>query len=279
MALADVTNSRNGDLDGPPTDPAIRAVLDDDRRVVPLEAVHNFRDLGGYELADGRTIGWGRLFRSDGLYRASDADVEIFDAIGLRTVVDLRSSPETREHGSFPVARHPVAYVHLPIIDATWRHQEIPDFEDDEQGGVDFLGWAYRDMLEQGADRFAAAMHTLALPGAMPAVFHCAAGKDRTGVLAALILGSLGVDHETIVGDYELTVAAMGRMRAWVMAHHPEMAERMGETPSFMLSAHPHAMRLLLAELTETHGSIREYVGGLGVGPATLADLADQLTA
>ncbi len=279
MALADVTNPRSDQFDGPPTDPAIRVLLDDDRRVVPLEAVHNFRDLGGYELADGRTIGWGRLFRSDGLYRATALDVETFDAIGLRTVVDLRSSQETKEHGSFPVERHPVAYVHLPIIDSTWQREEIPEFDDSEQGGIDFLGWAYRDMLDQGADRFAAAMHTLALPGAMPAVFHCAAGKDRTGVLAALVLGALGVDHEVIVGDYELTVAAMGRMRDWVMAFHPEMAERMGETPSFMLSAHPQAMRELLAELTDRHGSIREYVGGLGVGPAALADLADQLTA
>lgn len=285
MAIADLTDPAEGSSSttsaagvGRPTDAAVRAVLDDARRVVPLEGIHNFRDLGGYELADGRTIGWGRLFRSDGLYRASELDVETFDGLGLRTVVDLRSTPETADHGSFPVEKYPVAYVHLPIIDVTWARSDVPDFPDTERGTVDFLVWAYHDMLQQGGDRFAAAIHTLALPESMPAVFHCAAGKDRTGVLAALILGALGVDHETIVGDYELTVDGMARMRAWVMEHHPEMAKRMGETPAFMLAAHPQAMREVLAGLVEAYGSIAEFVDGLGVGPATLADLADQLT-
>ncbi len=279
MAAVDLNDPRQDRPVQPrPEDPAVRAVLDDERRVVPLEAVHNFRDLGGYELADGRTIGWGRLFRSDGLYRATKLDVDTFDALGLRTVIDLRSSAEAAEHGSFPVERHPVSYVHLPIIDSTWGKRDIPEFPDTERGTVDFLVWAYRDMLREGADRFAAAIHTIALPESMPAVFHCAAGKDRTGILAALLLGALGVDHEVIVGDYELTVDAMERMRAWVLAHHPEMADRMGETPSFMQAAHPQAMRELLAGLEAEYGSVAEFVDGLGVGHATLADLADQLT-
>ena len=214
MVIADVTDPTEGADPSAgaraarPEDPTVRAVLDDPRRLVPLEAIHNFRDLGGYELADGRTIGWGRLFRADGLYRATDLDVDTFDGIGLRTVVDLRSSPETAEWGSFPVDRHPVAYVHLPIIDATWREQELPEVDDSDRGTVDFLVWAYRDMLRAGGDRFAAAMHTLALPESMPAVFHCAAGKDRTGVLAALILGALGIDRQLVVADDHLVVDA-----------------------------------------------------------------------
>ncbi|MEL6891084.1 MAG: tyrosine-protein phosphatase [Actinomycetota bacterium] len=283
MALADLTNQPPAEpadaaVASATDDPAIRALLDDDRRVVPFESIHNFRDLGGYELADGRTIGWGRLFRADGLYRATDLDVATFDALGLRTVIDLRSSAEVADHGSFPVDRHPVSYHHLPIIDATWAKGEIPEVDDSERGTVDFLVWAYRDMLDQGADRFAAAIHTLALPESMPAVFHCAAGKDRTGVLAALVLGALGVDAETIVGDYSLSVDAMARMRAWVTEYHPEMAQRMGETPAFMLAAHPHAIREVLVGLADEHGSIEAFVHGLGVGPATLVALADHLT-
>ncbi|MFN3256048.1 MAG: tyrosine-protein phosphatase [Ilumatobacter sp.] len=254
------------------------AVVDDARRVIPLSAVHNFRDLGGYRIADGRTIAWGRLFRADGLQRLTSDDLGVLDALGVRTVIDLRTGQELDEHGRFPVEKYPADFHHLPIIDATWMRDEVPDFPDDEGGSIDFLVWAYRDMLERGGDRFAMALHLLTLPGAAPAVFHCAAGKDRTGILAALILGALGVSEEAIIADYALTGAAMDRMRAWVLANHPEMASQMGETPSFMLAAHPDAIRQILTDLIAEHGSIRGYVSSIGVGTAELAELADALT-
>jgi len=256
----------------------VEETVDDPQRVIALEAVHNFRDLGGYPTDDGRMIGWGRLFRADGLYRLSAADLEVLDALGIRTVVDLRSAPEFEQHGRFPLERYPTAFHHLPIIDATWMKSEIPDVEDTEEGAVEFLTWAYGDMLAQGGDRFAHAYRTLAVPGAAPAVFHCAAGKDRTGVLAALILGSLGVAHELIVADYALTEAAMLRMRAWVVANHPEMVEKMGETPSFMMAAKPQAMRNILDTLTSDHGSVSGYLSTIGIGQAQIEELAGTVT-
>lgn len=263
--IADVLNERT-------------AIVHDPARLVALEGVHNFRDLGGYELGDGRTIGWGRLFRADGLYRLSSDDLDIIDALGVRTVVDLRSDGEITKYGTFPVDRYPVSFHSLSIIDTTWNDADLPEVTNDEQGEVDFLTWAYRDMLAAGGDRFAEAMQQLALPGAGPSVFHCAAGKDRTGVLAALILGGLGVDHQVIVADYGLTRAGMNRMRAWVQHNHPEMAERMKETPSFMLAAHPQAMANIIDGLVADHGSIRSYLASIGVGTALLDSLADTLT-
>ncbi len=256
----------------------VDVIVNDPRRLVHLDAVHNFRDLGGYRTEDGRTIGWGRLFRADGLYRLTADDLDVVDALGIRTVVDLRSGPEFEQHGRFPLERYPVVFHHLPIIDSTWMASEIPDVEDTDAGAIEFLTWAYGDMLAQGADRFAHAFGVLAVPGSAPAVFHCAAGKDRTGVLAALILGGLGVDHETIVADYALTQAAMLRMRAWVLEHHPEMAERMGETPAFMLAANPQAMRNVLAQMVVDHGSIRGYLSSIGIGDALLAEMTAAIT-
>lgn len=253
-------------------------IVDDPRRLIQLDAVHNFRDLGGYRTDKGRTIGWGRLFRADGLYRLTADDLDVIDALGIRTVVDLRSAPEFEQHGRFPLEQYPVAFHHLSIIDVTWMASETPDVEDTPEGATEFLTWAYGDMLAQGADRFAHAFRVLAVPGAAPAVFHCAAGKDRTGVLAALILGGLGVDHETIVADYALTQAAMLRMRAWVLAHHPEMADRMGETPAFMLAADPQAMRNVLDKMVADHGSIRGYLSTIGIGAALLAEMSDAIT-
>lgn len=253
-------------------------IVDDPDRLVVLDGVHNFRDLGGYEMADGRTIGWGRIFRADGLHRLTEADLELLDAIGVRTVIDLRTPAEIEQHGTFPFESHPVAFHALPVIDATWRDVEIPDFEETEQGEIDFLTWAYRDMLAVGGDRFAQAIRQLAVPGSAPAVFHCAAGKDRTGVLAALVLGGLGVHQDVIVADYGLTRAGMERMRAWVETNHPEMAARMSETPSFMLAAHPQAMANTLDELISEHGSIRNYLTTVGIGDAVLEALAEALS-
>ncbi len=255
------------------------SIVEDPDRLVVLDGVHNFRDLGGYVMGDGRAIGWGRVFRADGLYRLSDDDLELLDGIGIRTVIDLRSAAEVEQYGTFPFERHSVAFHPLPIMDATWRNAELPDFDESEQGEVDFLTWAYRDMLATGSDRFAQAIMQLAVPSAAPAVFHCAAGKDRTGVLAALLLGGLGVDQEVIVADYGLTRAGMERMRTWVETNHPEMAARMNETPSFMLAAHPQAMADVLDGLVAEHGSIRDFLATIGIGSAILDALAESLAA
>lgn len=257
---------------------SIAALVGDPRRVIPLDAVHNFRDLGGYTLADGRMIRWGRLFRADGLQRATDDDLDTFDALGVRTVIDLRSSAELDERGRYRVERHPVGFHHLPVIDTTWTESDIPKVADDEAGSIEFLEWAYRQMLADGADQFAHAMRILAVPESTPAVFHCAAGKDRTGVLAALILAGLGVDEELVVADYALSEAGMARTRDWVEREHPEMLAQMGETPAFMLAAHPEAMRRVLSGLVTEHGSVAGYLGTIGIGPAHLAALADAIT-
>ena len=242
-------------------------------RLVALEAVHNFRDLGGYATADGRTTLWRTLYRADGLYRLTPADVVALEPLGLHTVIDLRSAPELDERGRFPVDAHPVVFHHLPIVDKTFNHGDVPDYERDE----DFLVWAYQDMLAVGAPRFAKAFEVLAEPGALPAVFHCAAGKDRTGLLAALLLGSLGVSHDDIVADYELTVAGMARFREWAAREWPEWIERMALIPPAFTAALPEAMSQILDELCEHNGSIRDYVRSIGVTDDTLATLESVL--
>jgi protein-tyrosine phosphatase len=242
-------------------------------RLVALEAVHNFRDLGGYKTADGRVTLWRTLFRADGLYRLTPTDVVTLEPLGLQTVIDLRSDTELDERGRFPVDAHPVVFHHLPIVDTTWADLDRPTYERDE----DFLIWAYQEMLSVGAPRFAKAFDALAEPGALPAVFHCAAGKDRTGLLAALLLGSLGVSHDDIVADYELTVEGMARFRAWADREWPEWAARMASMPKAFGAALPEAMREIIDELSAQHGSIRNYVRSIGVSDETLATLESVL--
>jgi protein-tyrosine phosphatase len=243
-----------------------------DDRLVPLEAIHNFRDMGGYRTASGGRTRWRTLFRADGLYRATPDDVATIEALGIRTVVDLRTDWELSERGSYEPFTA-AQFLHIPILDATWSRDGHPEFDRD----VDFLLWAYRDMLNVGTVRFVQAFEALAAPAAFPAVFHCAAGKDRTGLLAALLLGSIDVVDDDIIADYALTADGMDRMRVWAEASFPELADRMKDTPSAMLAALPDAMRGILDDLRTEHGTVRDYVESIGVAPSTIERLAAQL--
>ena len=249
-------------------------IVNHPRRLIGLEAVHNFRDLGGYATADGRSTRWRTLFRSDGLYRLRGADdMSRVMQLGLKSVIDLRTEREQREQGIFPTDDIEVTFHHLSIVDVTWSDTETPEFDDE----VEFLVWGYRDMLEIGSSRFADAMHVLAQTDSLPAVFHCAAGKDRTGVLAALLLSSLGVDDAHICADYGLTQDAMQRTIAWSKVHRPELAERYATIPKAYLAADPRAMQIILTELAQQHGSVRNYVREIGVADATVEALGNLL--
>ena len=248
-------------------------LIDDDiRRLVELDAAHNFRDIGGYPTADGRSTRWNRLYRADGLSHLTDRDRETLRALGLRTVIDLRSSAELAERGQF-ADTSALSFEHMPILDVLWPQDDLAHFESDRE----FLLWAYRDMLDAGRDRFAAAISRLARTGALPAVFHCAAGKDRTGLLAALLLSGLGVRRESVLADYALTAAGIERMKAWAQRSSPEIAERFAATPTWFFAALPEALDHILDDLCEAHGSVRNYLLSIGVEEHELRQLSHEL--
>lgn len=244
----------------------------DPRRLVELEAVHNFRDLGGYPARNGTITRWHMLYRADGLHRLNEGDIEVVRELGLRTVVDLRSDGEIEKWGTFPTDAIDVTFTHHPIIDATWKIDP-----EESRSDHDFLVWAYDEMLAVGAARFARAIEELAVPGALPAVFHCAAGKDRTGLMAAMVLESLDVPRSVVLADYELTVEGIERMLAWSLENNPDFAATMSDIPSAFLAALPSALGEVLDRLSTDHGSVRDYVLSIGVSEQALQSLADQL--
>jgi protein-tyrosine phosphatase len=242
-------------------------------RTVALSGVFNFRDLGGYAAADGRTIRWRTLFRADGLDKLTPEDVDVLRPFGLRTVVDLRMAHEIEQRGRFPVDAYPVTFHNLSVLDATW------DRELAIESGLppaEFLHERYTEMLTDAGPRFAHALRLLAAPGAMPAVFHCAAGKDRTGLLAMLVLGAVGVGHDDIVEDYALTSVTMDAFLASI-AEDPAFADRIAGVPQLFFAADPRAMSSLLGDIEAAHGSVRQFVRTLGVEDTALASLERQL--
>ena len=182
-------------------------------RMIALEGAVNFRDLGGYGAGEGTQTRWRTLFRADGLGELTETDLSVLRQLGIRTVIDLRSGSEL-ERGRFDVEAHPVAFHHFPFID------ELPDAQDfDRRPGL--LGTQYLEIVRDAGSQILAALEVLAAPDALPAVFHCTAGKDRTGVLSAVVLSLLGVDEPTVVADYALSGAAMLRLRAKLIAEVP----------------------------------------------------------
>jgi protein-tyrosine phosphatase len=243
-------------------------VSDTTERLIPLEGAVNFRDLGGYPVAGGWRTRWRVLFRADGLGDLTPADFDIMRALDIRTVIDLRSGDEL-ERGRFDVDSHPVTFYHFPII------EQLPDPDEfDRRPGL--LGSQYQEMLRDAGVPIRSVLEILASPEALPAVFHCTAGKDRTGVLSALVLSLLGVDEETVVADYALSGEAMIRLRAKLLVKYPAGREAI-EGISEVFSARPEQMEQLLDHMRAQYGSVAAYVDGLGTAQAVVDSLRTAL--
>jgi protein-tyrosine phosphatase len=126
--------------------------------------------------------------------------------------------------------------------------------------------------VRDAGSQIVAALDVLAAPDALPAVFHCTAGKDRTGVLSAVVLSLLGVDEETVVADYALSGEAMLRLRAKLIVKYPDARETL-ENIDEVFSADPAQMERLLDHVQSTYGSVEAYVSGLGAGPELIERL------
>ncbi len=236
------------------------------QRIVRLDGCFNFRDLGGYATSDGRRVRWRRLFRSDALHHLSDADLRhVRDELGVRTLVDLRSSAERNGEAASPLAAPPVQVHHIPLFDRerTGHSPSLP------------LAEIYLLLLRFAREPIARAVRTLAASDA-PAVFHCAAGKDRTGIIAAVLLGALGVGDEEIVADYAATrqglIGIVERLRSSDSYQYV-----FTELPPDTLHAEPETMAHVLAEAAKEFGSMRGYLRSAGFGDAELRRLEESL--
>jgi protein-tyrosine phosphatase len=222
--------------------------------------------MGGYQTADKRTVSWRMLYRAGAFDVVAPEDDTALGSLRLRTVIDLRTHGEINTRGRFPVSRFEVDYHHLPIIDRTW---DRPELLSSRLEPVDFLVLVYEEMLDDGGDRIASVFSALA--GAQfPAVIHCAAGKDRTGVVAALLLKALGVSDADVAADFALTNDAMPHFLEVMRARYPERVERMASMPAGFFTAPAEAMLGLLRRIEERHGSVMRYLASIGV---TLAEI------
>lgn len=249
---------------------------------VAIPGTTNLRDLGGLTTSDGFRLSSGLLFRCDVLiaeespfystWRPENADS--LRALGLHTVIDLRSQLEADRKPSSWGDATGAHVLRVPIdegAEGTDTHllQAVLDGRQQRFDDVD-LAEFYIGVLERRAPEFAAAVHELSLPGALPALVHCAAGKDRTGLLVALLLECLGVPRDTVVADYALTdVLRPDRVEAYApqlraAGINPNAVRTMYETP-------PWAMTMALEHMERQYGDAAGYLeNGGGLAPADL---------
>lgn len=231
----------------------------------------NFRDLGGLPTRNGRRVRNGRLFRSDTLQELTARDAEFLHRdLGITFVVDLRGPEESATEGRGPLGQCPLCHINIPLVDSSFLlEQDDPKPRAPSAGGP--LMQQYFQNLE--SQNFVIAVDLVAHVVAVgPTVLHCATGKDRTGMVAALVLGLLDVTDDAVVSDY--------------MATAPNMAgiiDRFRQMPRYkpyvdlndlsIFDCDKETIRGLLREIRRRFGSSEEWAIGRGIREDTIAQL------
>jgi len=243
---------------------------------IQVEGLRNLRDLGGWETPTG-TVHRGRLFRSERLDELTAASHETLDQLGIRTVIDFRYQSEVEENPS-------------KLWSAVDNHVEVPMAPENVKPGSfierilggefdglsdEWVGNMYEEILERHATKYVHAVTQAVTAG--PALFHCSAGKDRTGLMAMLLLSVLGVDRSDIIADFDLTnqyrtEARMAEMRS-------VFTERGLDVEDFrpMMSAPVPAMHQALVWLDHNHGTAEAYLLDAGIDATVITHMRTEL--
>ena len=242
-----------------------------DERFVDLEGAHNFRDLGGLPTRDGARTRSGVMFRSDALHHLEPGDVEQLLELGMRYVIDLRSSVELERTGRGPLEATDVGWLHAPLSHSEAGVQVLPPalVEGD-------LGRHYAESLAERTETLAQIVRHLATPDHLPAVFHCTAGKDRTGMVAALVLSLVGVDDTVIVEDYALTDDRMALVIARIR-ESGDFPEQLAPAAARIARAEASSMETFLGAVTQEYGDARGWAHSAGIGDDVIESLHDLL--
>jgi len=250
-------------------------------RLVALEGALNWRDLGGYRVADGRVTKWDCVYRSDGLDQLTDADLDVIADLGIKLVIDFRVDREVGESPS-RLPDHPeLQRQRLPIGGDEVEGKSILELiqaGDLKTYTADDMAAVYERLLEEFATSFGEVVERAADPANHPMVFHCTAGKDRTGLMAMLLLGALGVSDDDIVTDYELTTHYRSNKRIEILRPQLEKAGVDIELVRPFLTAQAPVMVATVARLHGDYGSIEGFLTArAGVTAETLERLRANL--
>lgn len=231
-------------------------------RHLRFKSITNFRDLGGYRTRSGKTVLWRRIFRSGEFARIDKDDYRrLTEEIRLAAVVDLRSDFEVKRQGTGLPADSSIKYYNVSFIsDGGQREAERKRYDTFTNMGQFYVDIA-RDNRFGGC--IVQALEIIAEPQNHPLAFNCAIGKDRTGILAAMLLSNLGVAEKDIIEDYTLSDQYMDALREQLKKVEG-LSDDVKLLPDFFWRAAPESMTILLTKLREEYGSILGYLIKMG---------------
>ena len=244
-------------------------------RHIHFESVPNFRDLGGYRTHDGSTVAWRRLFRSAALNKMNERDMaRLEEDISPRAVIDLRRvrDPEKNPEVLF-LEEIGVRYYSIPFRpdSAAYVNEEWKAYPSATNMGEIYL---QRISEQPFGKRLVDALEIIAEGENHPVVFHCTAGKDRTGVLAAMVLTAIGIVDDDVVEDYTLSASLMNEIRVRITSD-PETAQAVKDQPEYQWEASAESMAVFLSLLRREYGSAHGYLRANGAD----SSLVDRLKA
>ncbi|MFN8419937.1 MAG: tyrosine-protein phosphatase [Anaerolineae bacterium] len=241
-------------------------------RHIPLDGCYNLRDIGGYPTRDGKMTRWRTVYRSDSLHRLTADSQNTLLSDGLKTIIDLRFPEEVQHDPNVFAASTALRYHHIPLI---LRDPVQPNGDGRRHDVPPSLYAIYLSIIESYQSQVRAVLTTLS-ESSFPVLIHCTAGKDRTGVIIALLLGLAGVEPETIVEDYALTSTYLTplveslKQRSVELGIDPEVYAKMLETP-------PQAMHDTLIHIASAYGGVEAYLHAIGLTDQQLKTLRDRL--
>jgi len=235
-------------------------------RHLAIAGTFNVRDLGGYAHAGGATA-WRRVLRADGLHRLDTDGIEMLKRIGVKTVIDLRRAEELGHQPNPFRDEDAVAYRHISLFE---------DLAPSSMTGDDVLLDLYLRALSERAAAIVEVLTEIANAADGIVLFHCTAGKDRTGLIAALLLSLAGVSDDLIVEDYALTKERIAPAIAGFIA---DALERGIDVEAFrpLLACKAQTMTATLSHLNGNHGSAAAYLETIGLDPAAAGRLRARL--
>jgi len=247
-------------------------------RHLRFKSVSNFRDIGGYRGDLGKRVAWRRIFRSGEFRNVTTEDIKrLTEELSVKTVLDLRSSSELKNNGKGLLEGSPVRYCNIAFMTDDDGDPEANAKKYDQMVN---LGDFYVELMssKEYGGKIIQALEIIGDPANHPLVFHCAVGKDRTGMLAAMLLTLLGVKEADIIEDYTLSAPYMVEVKAKFLAD-PKVREAAPKIPDIFWGAVAPSMEILLNWLKKEYGSAEQYLKDMGMPAGLPAQLKNILLA
>jgi len=254
------------------------------QRILPFHKIANFRDLGGYPAADGKRVKWGLLYRSGHLAKATRADLKYLQALKINTIIDFRSALEKEEEPDRLPDSDSIQTLSLPMLDvvneamskeiyAVVRSKNYQDFDAFEK-----MKTMYQLLVTDHSAEYRQFIETILTAQGSPVLWHCTAGKDRTGFGAAILLRLLGVADPVIIQDYLLSSHHIEKRRRLMLILRLTKGRQALRILKKMMSVDEAWMQAAFQAIERQWGSFENYARqGLALSPSDIAQLRHTL--